>query len=253
MSSAVVTHLKLGDASQTMSKLRRTCCSVCRRRHSLSAIASVSFAVFSVSFLLLHMYRANPPRGDFRNSAPLTRRAVTTGWTVVANANVLPISHDVISDGETKRKPEKASVSLSDGAKRTGDELERPDAMAGVHDETEQTWIEKTQRELSILMQKRIRYLQNPADCTSAKKLLCYFLSNKCGFACLMHQVVFCFIMAYATERTLVMDSAGWRYSSEGWETAFLPVSNCTIVRRNFSSKCPATVLLKGMSPYIRT
>ena len=84
-------------------------------------------------------------------------------------------------------------------------------------------------RDLSILMQKRINYLQNPANCTSAKKLACSFHRNRCGFGCLMHQVAFCFVLAYATERTLVIDSGGWRYSSEGWEGAFLPVSNCTI------------------------
>ena len=88
-------------------------------------------------------------------------------------------------------------------------------------------------RDLSILMQKRINYLQNPANCTSAKKLACSFHRNRCGFGCLMHQVAFCFILAYATERTLVIDSGGWRYSSEGWEGAFLPVSKCTIARRS--------------------
>ena len=40
-------------------------------------------------------------------------------------------------------------------------------------------------RDLSILMQKRINYLQNPANCTSAKKLACSFQRNRCGFGCM--------------------------------------------------------------------
>ena len=105
------------------------------------------------------------------------------------------------------------------------------DVVADVYDETEQNERARTERELSILMQKRISYLQNPANCTSAKKLLCSFVKNQCGFACLIHQVVFCFIMSYATERTVVIDAAGWLYTSEGWENAFLPVTKCTIAR----------------------
>ena len=108
--------------------------------------------------------------------------------------------------------------------------LFEPDVVAKVYNEIENGRA-RTERELSILMQKRIDYLQNPANCTSAKKLLCSFVNNPCGFACLIHQVVFCFIMAYATERTVVIDAAGWIYTSEGWETAFLPVSKCTIAR----------------------
>lgn len=35
--------------------------------------------------------------------------------------------------------------------------------------------------------------------------------------------------MAYATERTLIMKSKGWRYHKGGWEEIFLPVSEtCT-------------------------
>ncbi|XP_052239638.1 alpha-(1,6)-fucosyltransferase-like isoform X2 [Dreissena polymorpha] len=31
--------------------------------------------------------------------------------------------------------------------------------------------------------------------------------------------------MAYATQRTLILQSEGWRYSSKGWESVFLPLS----------------------------
>ena len=114
------------------------------------------------------------------------------------------------------------------------------DAVPEVHNEAEQNGRARAVRELSVLMQKRISYLQNPANCTSAKKLVCSFMirgPTGCGFGCLIHQVVFCFIMAYATERTLVIDTAGWIYSSEGWETAFLPVSKCSVDMNSLGSK----------------
>ena len=141
--------------------------------------------------------------------------------------NVMPILHDLNpSDGKTIHHRE--------------EELERTDGVPEVHNdgEKEQSKSGRSERELSILMQRRISYLQNPSDCNSTKKLVCSF-TNRCGFGCLMHQVVLCFIMAYATERTLVMDrSIGWLYSSKGFETAFLPVSNCTIAEK-LSCKYP--------------
>jgi len=36
--------------------------------------------------------------------------------------------------------------------------------------------------------------------------------------------------MSYATKRTLILRSKGWRYNPQGWETVFKPVSNsCTV------------------------
>lgn len=50
-----------------------------------------------------------------------------------------------------------------------------------------------------------------------------------CGYGCQLHHVVYCFIMAYSTERTLVLKSKGWRYHKAGWEEVFKPLSDtCT-------------------------
>lgn len=50
-----------------------------------------------------------------------------------------------------------------------------------------------------------------------------------CGYGCQLHHVVYCFIMAYATERTLILKSKGWRYHKGGWEEVFKPLSDtCT-------------------------
>ena len=78
---------------------------------------------------------------------------------------------------------------------------------------------------LSNLVQKRLHRLQNPKNCETARKLVCS-LTKGCGYGCQMHHVLYCFMAAYATKRTLVIDSKGWRYSSKGWNAYFRPVSN---------------------------
>lgn len=77
---------------------------------------------------------------------------------------------------------------------------------------------------LSDLVQKRLHFLQNPPDCSKAKKLVCK-INKGCGYGCQLHHIVYCFIMAYATERTLILQSKGWRYHKGGWEEIFKPVS----------------------------
>ena len=179
-------------------------------------------------------------------------RSVATVSISLAPAPAPTVPHDVVDRGTNHDEASRTvPASISDGktVQKVGKQLERTDAVSKVPDEKEQNRRERTERDLSILMQKRINYLQNPPNCTSAKKLACSFHRNRCGFGCLMHQVAFCFILAYATERTLVIDSKGWRYSSEGWKVAFLPVSNCTIaegsVRSEYPSRIPILALIK--------
>ncbi|KAL1455011.1 hypothetical protein WDU94_009137 [Cyamophila willieti] len=89
-------------------------------------------------------------------------------------------------------------------------------------------WRLKESLDLSDLVQRRLEYLQNPSDCRTARKLVCN-LNKGCGYGCQLHHVVYCFIVAYATQRTLIMKSKGWRYARGGWEEVFEPVSKtCT-------------------------
>ncbi|KAL0967593.1 hypothetical protein UPYG_G00254210 [Umbra pygmaea] len=89
-------------------------------------------------------------------------------------------------------------------------------------------WREKEARDLSNLVQNRITYLQNPQDCSKARKLVCN-INKGCGYGCQLHHVVYCFMIAYGTQRTLILESHNWRYATGGWETVFHPVSNsCT-------------------------
>lgn len=90
-------------------------------------------------------------------------------------------------------------------------------------------WQKNMSQEMTKLMEKRLNYLQNPQDCASAKKLVCE-VAKTCGFGCQIHHVTYCFILAYATKRTLVLDAKNWRYSmSDGWDAVFQPISKtCT-------------------------
>lgn len=85
-------------------------------------------------------------------------------------------------------------------------------------------WRIKEAEELSNIVQARLHYLQNPKDCSSARKLVCN-LNKGCGYGCQVHHAVYCFIVAYSTERTLILRSHNWRYAQKGWETVFLPLS----------------------------
>lgn len=89
-------------------------------------------------------------------------------------------------------------------------------------------WVEKEHKELTDLVQRRLHYLQHPKDCDSAKKLTCQ-INKGCGYGCQVHHLMYCFIVAYGMERTLIIDSIGWRYSAKGWNGIFKPVSEtCT-------------------------
>ncbi|KAG5206812.1 hypothetical protein R6Z07F_008683 [Ovis aries] len=89
-------------------------------------------------------------------------------------------------------------------------------------------WREKEAKDLTELVQRRITYLQNPKDCSQAKKLVCN-INKGCGYGCQLHHVVYCFMIAYGTQRTLILESHNWRYATGGWETVFRPVSEtCT-------------------------
>ena len=93
------------------------------------------------------------------------------------------------------------------------------------------TWRQQEQAKLGKLVQNRLRRLQNPKDCGSARKLLCN-LNKGCGYGCQVHHLLYCFITAYGTKRTLIIESEQWRYSDKGWEGIFLPASDtCTIAK----------------------
>ena len=95
-------------------------------------------------------------------------------------------------------------------------------------------WKKTTAAELSRLVQKRFHHLQNPEDCQKSRKLICN-LNKPCGYGCLIHHIGYCFILAYATQRTMILDSnSGFFAENKGWDSVFLPLSDtCTRANTN--------------------
>ncbi|CAG7819763.1 unnamed protein product [Allacma fusca] len=92
---------------------------------------------------------------------------------------------------------------------------------------------QKETTELANLVQGRIKLLQNPVNCDTARKAVCK-LNKPCGFGCQIHHVGYCLIHAYATGRTLILETEFWKYDSAGWNHVFLPVSDtCTDSGKN--------------------
>ena len=105
-----------------------------------------------------------------------------------------------------------------------------------------ESWRKDEAKALSDLVQARLKHLQNPTDCNSARKLVCN-LNKGCGYGCQIHHAIYCFLVAYGelflnhlisfcncnfckgTERTLILKSTGWRYNKKGFEEVFLPLS----------------------------
>ena len=79
-------------------------------------------------------------------------------------------------------------------------------------------------------IQKRFIHLQNPKNCSQAKKLICDFQIS-CGYGCLIHHAVYCFILAYATQRMLIINSDNGHeafFDQEVFKMFFQPLSvNC--------------------------
>ncbi|XP_053382375.1 alpha-(1,6)-fucosyltransferase-like isoform X2 [Mercenaria mercenaria] len=67
-------------------------------------------------------------------------------------------------------------------------------------------WRKEESHRLGLLVQRRLNYLQSPKECKSVKKLVCK-VNNGCGFGCKVHHITACLIMAYATRRTLILES----------------------------------------------
>jgi len=63
---------------------------------------------------------------------------------------------------------------------------------------------------LTSIVQSAITKLQNPKDCSQAKKLLCYLTYAGCGFGCVISHTTYCLLVALATGRVLVLSDHPW-------------------------------------------
>lgn len=87
---------------------------------------------------------------------------------------------------------------------------------------------------MSEIVLNRIYHLQNPDNCSTARKAICgHFLA---GMGASLHHWVYCFIYAYYTNRTMLIDTSQWKYlrnviSKDGvkdFHQFFLPISKCS-------------------------
>ncbi|XP_022252089.1 alpha-(1,6)-fucosyltransferase-like [Limulus polyphemus] len=85
---------------------------------------------------------------------------------------------------------------------------------------------EDLSRSIVIALPKKpfIEELQNPQKCKLKQALICN-LTNLFGFASGIHDVLWCFVKAYHTNRTLVLISKQWHYAPDQWNSVFLPLS----------------------------
>ncbi|XP_052816761.1 alpha-(1,6)-fucosyltransferase-like isoform X1 [Mya arenaria] len=100
-------------------------------------------------------------------------------------------------------------------------------AILSAHDTLEdefEKWRNLRSNEVSRFVQEQLDSIQNPLNCSTADMFVCK-LDKTCGFGCQMHHVTYCLMVAYATNRTMVLVSKGWRYSKTGWDTVFRPLS----------------------------
>ncbi len=94
-------------------------------------------------------------------------------------------------------------------------------------------WRESEATRLANKVQQRFNQLQNPADCDASKKILCD-LNKACGYGCQIHHVMYCFITAYFTNRTMILQSSSWRYNNMGFTAYFEPLSSkCLSLDKN--------------------
>lgn len=103
-------------------------------------------------------------------------------------------------------------------------------------------WRMQEAKDLADIVQSRLQNLQNPADCATAKKAVCDLTQAKCGTCCQLNHVIYCLVMAYATQRTLILDSTNWNGNEQGWEALFKPLSDtCVNSNGTSSAKWPGT------------
>ncbi|XP_032517976.2 alpha-(1,6)-fucosyltransferase [Danaus plexippus] len=151
------------------------------------------------------------------------------------------INHELTKLVNDDVQPEKVQAILDQVADRKRSLLsdqEKLPKLDGYED-----WRRSEASEVSDLVQKRLKYLQNPPDCRDARKVICN-LNKGCGFGCQLHHIVYCLIFAYATERTLILNSKGWRYNNKGWEYVFHPISDtCTTAYDDKVVPWPGSIL----------
>ena len=72
-----------------------------------------------------------------------------------------------------------------------------------------------------------VSLLQNPSNCSEAKKVVHAF--HPCGLGCCLQTILRSLTLAVVSNRTLILDSSLFRYAPGEWEKYFLPMSETCI------------------------
>ncbi|CAB3227827.1 unnamed protein product [Arctia plantaginis] len=160
------------------------------------------------------------------------------------------VEHELGKFMQEENKEERLQVILdqvSDRKRSLLSDQQRLQEVDGYHE-----WRIAEAANVSDLIQRRLKHLQNPPDCKEARKVICN-LNKGCGFGCQLHHIVYCLIFAYASERTLILNSKGWRYNNKGWEYVFHPISDtCVSAFDDKAVQWPVTYDAKVISlPFI--
>ena len=97
-----------------------------------------------------------------------------------------------------------------------------------VHDGLSSRRLRET-KELGKAVQKALTRLQNPENCSEARKLVCHLTWGGCGLGCLLHHTAYCLVTSLATGRVLVLSDQVWPHSNLVLRHFFRNISNtCT-------------------------
>ncbi|KAK7477604.1 hypothetical protein BaRGS_00031152 [Batillaria attramentaria] len=92
--------------------------------------------------------------------------------------------------------------------------------------DSDEEWRKSESRRLGKLVQNRLDFLQNPTDCSQRRFVVCN-LRQACGFGCLLHHACYCLLVAYATNRTFLLQEGegGLLFGQHKWSSVFKPLS----------------------------
>ena len=91
------------------------------------------------------------------------------------------------------------------------------------------SWRLRETKDLRRTVQEALTRLQNPENCSEARKLVCHLTWGGCGLGCLLHHTAYCLVTSLATGRVLVLSDQVWPHSNLVLRHFFRNISNtCT-------------------------
>ena len=91
------------------------------------------------------------------------------------------------------------------------------------------SWRLRETKDLRRTVQEALTRLQNPENCSDARKLVCHLTWGGCGLGCLLHHTAYCLVTSLATGRVLVLSDQVWPRSNLVLRHFFRNISNnCT-------------------------